>query len=242
MPAKSYVDTGLGLGLGVGVRWFVTETSSNKGLGKRLASFSTHTGFLLNCNFLKLPFYIPCREGQKLFGVTAGIGKTRLGREGFNILRHLWTPPTEWTRNGFQGNITRSRIAEIVWSTDISKLSRDNSVPASIRIFTSELLAYQFMFDVYELGHYKTHQTSQFIFVQTFLSGTAPHIVIRAKEPTSYSWRSRQTVCSEHLPRNFVNENNKEFQQNSQEEIARLILFAVKQQNMNLLNETFSDY
>ncbi|RHZ56079.1 hypothetical protein Glove_406g61 [Diversispora epigaea] len=35
-------------------------------------------------------------------GGTAGIGKTLLGREIFNIFQYHWTPPTEWTRNGFQ--------------------------------------------------------------------------------------------------------------------------------------------
>ncbi|CAG8701441.1 7172_t:CDS:2 [Funneliformis caledonium] len=38
----------------------------------------------------------------------------------------------------------RPRIAEKAWSTEISKLARNNSIPSSIRKFTSELLSYQF--------------------------------------------------------------------------------------------------
>ncbi|RUP49242.1 hypothetical protein BC936DRAFT_142987 [Jimgerdemannia flammicorona] len=44
----------------------------------------------------------------------------------------------------------------------------------------------------YNLGPYMSGQAG---FVQTFLSGTAPHALVKRKEPTSYSWAVRYCQC-----------------------------------------------
>lgn len=191
-------------------------------------------------------------------GGTAGIGKTRLGQEVFNILQHHWMPPTEWTSNGFLAHLV---YLHLDFGNDMILDVYDSDLSASIiigirmsyeffvkgkydiqfREFRHEALKHKDDFNVdfvitairsylclevgqrlflfihidefqkiinfdswnadterppkglfrcmmYELGRYMTYQSPQCIFVQTFLSGTAPHSVIRSKEPTSYSW------------------------------------------------------
>ncbi|CAG8541511.1 970_t:CDS:2 [Funneliformis mosseae] len=190
-------------------------------------------------------------------GGTAGIGKTRLGLEVFNILQHHWTPPTEWSSNGS----VHTKYLRLDFGNDVILDVYDYDISASIiigirmayeffikgkydiqfREFRHEALKNKDNFNIdfvitairsslcletgqrlflfihidefqkiinfdgwnadtekpskglfrcmmYELGRYMTYQSPQCIFVQTFLSGTEPHSIIRAKEPTSYSW------------------------------------------------------
>ncbi|CAJ0752763.1 19615_t:CDS:2, partial [Entrophospora sp. SA101] len=190
-------------------------------------------------------------------GGTAGIGKTRLGLEVFNILQHHWTLPTEWSSNGS----VHTKYLRLDFGNDVILDVYDYDISASIiigirmayeffikgkydiqfREFRHEALKNKDNFNIdfvitairsslcletgqrlflfihidefqkiinfdgwnadtekpskglfrcmmYELGRYMTYQSPQCIFVQTFLSGTEPHSIIRANEPTSYSW------------------------------------------------------
>ncbi|CAG8741589.1 94_t:CDS:2, partial [Racocetra persica] len=116
---------------------------------------------------------------------TAGIGKTRLGQEVFNTLQHHWAPPTRWTSNGLV-HIKYLRLDFGKYDFQFREFRHDalTAIRSYLCLNAGQCL---FLF-IHNDEFQKILMSPQYIFIQTFLSGTAPHSVIRAKEPTLYSW------------------------------------------------------